>query len=320
VSSETVSSDGDEEAVNPLRASRRTLFELWQYPDPSPLVADTLMLDSLALVWGKPGAKKSFTALDLSLCVATGNWWHGKETRKGTVLYFVGEGLSGIKQRTKAWMLHHKLTQEPEGWFSYGRAFDLLSRDAVSWAIEEAADLNPSLIVLDTLHRHSLGANENDSRDVGKMVESLDTLRATTGACVLTIHHSNKGGDDERGHSSLLGAVDTSIKVTSDEIKTELAWKKMKDGPTPDPRTFYTLPVEHTGSIVLDDQYHGTADVLEPAIRSVSAVLDECRATGLNVEMLAHEAGLSEGQVARALTRMLDDGDVKKVGYRWFPN
>ncbi len=44
---------------------------------PSFLVEDVLTESGLSMLWGRSGAMKSFVALDISMCVATGLAWHG---------------------------------------------------------------------------------------------------------------------------------------------------------------------------------------------------------------------------------------------------
>ena len=45
--------------------------------------------ETQAILYGPPGAGKSFVALDFALSVASGRAWHGHEVRQGPVLYVV---------------------------------------------------------------------------------------------------------------------------------------------------------------------------------------------------------------------------------------
>ena len=72
-------------------------------PPPTPLVDGWLYRDTLAWIQGKWGNAKSFLAIDLGCCVATGTPWHGHEVAQGTVLYLIAEGASGLSQRVEAW-------------------------------------------------------------------------------------------------------------------------------------------------------------------------------------------------------------------------
>ncbi|TXI80661.1 MAG: hypothetical protein E6Q39_02265, partial [Crocinitomicaceae bacterium] len=52
--------------------------------------------DSMSLLFGDPAAGKSFVAIDLAACIATGKDWHGHKTKQGAVIYIAGEGMNGI--------------------------------------------------------------------------------------------------------------------------------------------------------------------------------------------------------------------------------
>ncbi len=70
-----------------LRDALLGAADLDQLPDPEPLVENVLQRDSLAWMQGKPGSAKSFGAVDLGACVASGRDWHGHPVYQGVVLY-----------------------------------------------------------------------------------------------------------------------------------------------------------------------------------------------------------------------------------------
>jgi phage/plasmid primase-like uncharacterized protein len=69
------------------------------------VVDDYIEADSLAQVFGDPGGGKSFVAIDLACCVATGKPWHGHDVKQGSVFYIAGEGHNGLARRLKAWQI-----------------------------------------------------------------------------------------------------------------------------------------------------------------------------------------------------------------------
>ncbi len=89
--------------------------------------------------------------------------------------------------------------------------FDRLEVEAFT---ELATELDPRLVVFDTLARCSVGADENSARDMGVVVAALDRVKAATGAATGVVHHSGKRRERTHGSSALLGAMDTVIAVS----------------------------------------------------------------------------------------------------------
>ena len=89
------------------------------------------------------------------------------------------------------------------------------------------------LIVVDTLARVALGADENNAKDMGRVVDGLDELKRQTGATIMVIHHTRKDGGSERGSSALRGAADAMILCERAEpggsLGVRLECAKMKD-------------------------------------------------------------------------------------------
>ncbi len=187
------------------------------------LVKKLLVSSGLSVVFGAPKSTKTFLSLDLSLHVAHGRDWFGLHVKRSGVVYVCGEGAAGARQRMKAWR------QEFEG--QSGAPFVLLPQainlfddpDEVERLI---ADINAlaepmgepvGLVVLDTLSRMIGSGDENQPRDINKVVAAADRIQRLTGAHVMIVHHSGKDRDrGMRGSNALLGAVDAAIEVTRD--------------------------------------------------------------------------------------------------------
>jgi hypothetical protein len=197
-------------------------------PDPVPLIEGVLFRDSLAWIYGKPGSGKSFVGIDWAGCVANGLPWAGvHEVSKGTVLYLVAEGTSGIRKRVRAWERHTGIPMQGVTFLPI--AVQLLhgtDRGALGLLVQE---MRPAFIVIDTQARCTVGANENDNGEMGEVVAAADQLREASGACVLLIHHSGRNGENMRGASAFDGAATSIIKVTKNEEYVEVHCDKQKD-------------------------------------------------------------------------------------------
>jgi 5S rRNA maturation endonuclease (ribonuclease M5)/RecA/RadA recombinase len=214
------------------------LHELMSMP-PIKWLTDTLLTrHGFAVMYGPPGCGKTFVALDMALSVASGRDFHEMGTVQGAVLYIAGEGVGGLGKRVKAWINNRGAgCVERELPFyvlptavNLANPIDLETLLATVDALEERAGMKFSLVVVDTVARALLGADENSATDMGKFVKACDTIKEHTAAAVLGIHHSGKdSGKGMRGSSALLGAVDTSIKVKKSEGVVTLETEKQKD-------------------------------------------------------------------------------------------
>lgn len=79
-------------------------------------------------MYAAAGGGKSFLATDIGARVAHGLAWHGKRVTKGGVLYVAAEDPEGIRNRTRAWQLHHGKT-EPAPFARIDASPDLRSRN-----------------------------------------------------------------------------------------------------------------------------------------------------------------------------------------------
>ena len=159
---------------------------------------------------------KSFVALDYALCIATGRPYLGRfESLRGPVLYIAGEGVSGLRNRVKAWLAHYEVVTPPRNFVFIPATFNLLDEAEIDEVIQIARDdlgQNPSLVVIDTLARNFGGGNENATQDMNLFITNLDRLKAEFGCTVLVVHHTGKdAAKKERGNTALRGASDTMI-------------------------------------------------------------------------------------------------------------
>jgi len=222
-----------------------SLDDVESLPPPRWLVPGVLTEGSLAAIYGAPESGKSFLAVDMSMAIAGGVDWHGRQVERGGVLYIAAEGAPGLGKRFRAWKVDR---------CAQGRRFDLhLMRDELNLAAEKDGgvrafaqavtdELGPlRLIVIDTLNQTAAGADENSAKDMGRYIASMKLLRNATGAAVVVVHHSGKDlSKGMRGSTALLGAMDTTVEVErdSDGRSIKVAVKKQKDAEREPPMRF----------------------------------------------------------------------------------
>lgn len=236
-------------------ARRRSSFEFvrvgeLEHREPDWLVDDLIEAASLALIFGDPGSGKSFVAIDLAACVATGTPFHGRAVAKGGVFYIAGEGHSGLRRRFTAWEQGAGLSLNEAPLFtSKGPAnfLDADSAERVAQAVEAlATGCPPRLIIVDTLARNFGDGDENSTKDMNAFVAAMDELRgAYPDATVLIVHHSGHGDKSRaRGAMALKGALDAEYQISKKGDLVSLISSKMKEAAPPPLVTFQLVPVE----------------------------------------------------------------------------
>lgn len=216
------------------------------------LVHDYLEQSALAVLFGPRGKGKSFLALDLACCVATGKPFHGLEVQQGAVFYSAGEGLQGLARRVRAWSLHNAISLDKVPLYISKGAAELDHSTQAARVAEtiqllvEAYGQIPALIIIDTFARN-FGDDENSAADVGHFIREVDRhLRRNWNASVLILHHSGKDGErGARGSSALKGAVDVEYELSRNakEGLITLTARKMKDAEEP-PLAFELVSVD----------------------------------------------------------------------------
>jgi AAA domain len=176
----------------------------------------------LVVIWGPPKSGKSFWTFDAVMHIGTGRPYRGRNVRKGTVVYCALEGGSGFAGRVEAWRRRHRPPQDVP-FYLLDVPIDLVSdHTALIDTIREQVEVDPAVIVIDTLNRAMFG-NENDSKDMGQFIRAADAVRTAFNCLMIVVHHCGVAGSRPRGHTSLAGADDAQIMVTRDKNENVIA-------------------------------------------------------------------------------------------------
>jgi hypothetical protein len=296
-----------------LRGMLLTPAGLAALPPPQPLIEGYLTRGSLAATYGRPGTAKSFIAISMALAVVTGTRWFGREVHRGPVLYVAGEGTSGLAQRQRAWQDACGI-DDLEGMFWLPWAVNLLQPDWSRGLAELAADLGAVLVVIDTLARSMVGADENRSGDMAAAVEACDVIRRQSGATVDLIHHSPKATDTLRGHSALEGAVDTALLIERSEGYFTLTAAKQKDIPQVEPFIF-ELELQSGSCVPTAKESQGLFAGIVGAELALKNVLGTMAGTdGLTTTQWLDVSKMSRSSFFRAKKNLEDRGVTRNSG------
>jgi hypothetical protein len=182
-------------------------------------------------------------ALDFAYSCATGRTFADTfaTVRPLTVAYATGEGLGGLADRLRAVSAYYGAVDVPLYLFAdipqlFTYTDDNGARQfARAWQGMAAAGTVPAqldVLILDTLHNATAGADENSAKDAATVQQTMRYLRDTLGCAVVLIHHANKSGTSERGSSALRASCDTVLRAQKMGHAYTLSCEKLKDAET----------------------------------------------------------------------------------------
>ena len=214
------------------------------------IVNGLIETESFCCLYGDSGAGKSFLAIELAACIATGRPFHGIPTKQGPVIYLAGEGQSGLARRFKAWSIARCVSLEGAPLYLSAGAMALIEPSVMGPVCNALEKLireigNPSLVILDTWSR-VLGGDDSSPSDAAAGVAALDGLRARFGNfAAMVVHHEGHAKGRGRGWSGLRAAVDMEYRAergTDGVLRVQCT--KAKDTGIMDPMAFQFMGVE----------------------------------------------------------------------------
>lgn len=298
----------------PNRFHWQSLDDLNKLPDVAPLVDGLLFEETVTVAYGEPEAGKTFVAIDLACCVATGTPWHGRIVEEGLVCYVAAEGGRRIKNRFAAWQREHDTTIPHDRLKLLTQPVQFMVRGERDDFVASVADLDPRprFVVIDTFHKCLVGGNENLSSDVGFMFDAVDRVKQGTGAAVLVLHHVS-GAGAMRGSTSILGDADATIKIARQHNTVFVTAEKCKDwAPSP---PFKLDLVPFADSCVLR---HG-AQLNDTDLKVLGVVVRDCPKTGWTAKDLVSATTVPRTSLYRSRDSLIGLGYIQPVGERIFP-
>lgn len=236
-----------------LRKAMLKRSEVHALPDPVPLIEDVLYRNSVVVLAGKFGTYKSFVAVSWAASLATGKAWFGHAVpQRVPVIYAAAEGAYGIRKRLDAWEAAYGPI--PDDLYLIPISVRLNRPEDVRELEELITETGAAALVFDTLHTSTPGVDENDSGEMGAVLDVLRGLQERHQICSILPHHTGHAGERARGSSSVEDDADISFVIRLDgedrgpaAVRT-LVHRKTKDDALLEPVQLKLALVEGTGS------------------------------------------------------------------------
>lgn len=297
-----------------------------------------LPLGGVTVLHGPPKTFKTYIAQSMALSCASGLPWQGLPTRPATVLYIGPEGFFGLIRRQRAWEQSNSQKDVPVAYWPVPVNFyQKMSIEEALTALREQG-CRPDFIVIDTLQRASVGADENSVKDMGQVFDNLnlflgkladpETGRAPT---CLIIHHDTKAGGAFRGSTSIFGAVDGMLSAERRNEDTFLCCDAFREGePFSDLRMVFhgavnvatedgwqteiAVRAHLTQQDRFDELVNTPAEKIQPPKWSSDQqkVLEVLERGPARFTDLARETGLNNPRVKKAIDALIEAGQINK--------
>jgi predicted transcriptional regulator len=208
-------------------------------------------------------------------------------------------------------------------------AVSLMDEEQVETFLRPLREIKPRMVVIDTLADSMMGADENSTRDVGEYMSKCNRIKRALDCTLLLIHHTNKGGIQERGNIRIRGSADAVLRLIPEDDIVRLESSKLKDARAFPPRelSLLTVPVWIEGKEIESAVFIEAEKIVPDADRLTTnqqRVLEafgmEVFADGIEVGDIVDTTDIARGSVQRVLSRLLRleliAQDGKKSPYR----
>ncbi len=172
------------------------------------LIPDILTANELFLLFTPPRVGKTLFSMCIARAVALGEKFLGRPTLKGTVIYCrLEDNPAKTKEREMA-----------QGWEEGMKVawLDNFRFSMIGDLEELVEELDPRLVVIDTLDRANDSGISDSSSEIGRVISPLQDMAMKYDTCVVLVHHSKKlnidNADDVDIFESSRGS--TAIRAT----------------------------------------------------------------------------------------------------------
>ncbi len=306
-----------------------SLRELLAMPPKQWVIEQVLGAGDVAMIYGQPGSAKTFVQIDLIFCACLGQQWARRFDipKPLTLAYCAGEGVSGLPARFATAAQHYGIDNLPGFTFyavtpslfydeSAKNDTESIERFVLEWKMRQDAGEAQALdiLVIDTLHSATAGADENSARDMGIVLDLCRKATRLLGCAVVLVHHSNKAGTGERGSSAMRGAMDLMIECEAVAGKYSMSCTKLKDGEKWKPQTFDLIAMDESVYVSWDEPNDGeqTDRRKSETGREILRLLETVGDRYLTTKQIAEALGIKPQTASDVISRVVREKRIER--------
>jgi hypothetical protein len=285
----------------------------------------------LVMIYGAPGCGKSFWTIDMIFAACLGEKFARRfdVLRPLNVAYTAGEGISGLPSRFQAAAEHWGVIDEVSTFTFFATTPQLYESEDIAYTTSITKFINEwqtrqadgqaqplDVLIIDTLHSATAGADENSARDMGIVLKLAKKATQELGCAVVLVHHTNKGGTAERGSSSLRGAMDCMIEIrriseNNTGTKAVMHCAKLKDGEAWKDQTFDLFAMLDSVRVDWDEpgEVSSTKGKEDEHKKRMLMFMQSQPDKKFTARMLSEVAGIAQNHAIRLLARMVNGGE-----------
>ena len=276
------------------------------------IVESLFSVGSVSLVVGEGGSKKTWSMLDLAVCVTQGVDWLSFQTKRSAVLFLDEEsGPRRLARRLGQVLRGHNAGPETPISYVTLAGFNFLDgQEDVNELQKLVMATGARLVIIDALADVMIGGDENSVRDVQPVFRNLRQVAETAGTAIVVIHHANKAGV-YRGSTAMHAGVALMLKVDSRTGEQYIAFAVEKAWDV-EPHKFAAA------ANWLDDMFNLTvasaiqsSDKYSKSERYVLRYLEEHGDSNV-ADIKAHADSCSEEAARRAIYSLVDKARVER--------
>lgn len=221
-----------------LLAEVLTLDEVMALTPQEHLIDGWIATGHYSVFYGAPGAMKTFLANDMAMRISSGLDWHGRDVRKGLVLFFQGEGLTQMQVRIETWKDYYgpEVFGEPEPVYMSEKTFNITTPEGVAAVVRTIRGVEArhggtvAAAIIDPLLRFAPADGEGVESTAMASV-GLDALaKMMPQGAVVVWQHANAQGVRSRGTEHLKMFAGSHIRVERTGSLVMLTQEKYRFG------------------------------------------------------------------------------------------